>query len=105
VISATLTFVSLGGKRRPWILLTSEAGFGGYYVRFLRGASPEAAWLGGCSAGPEAKALGKKHLPSVILLFEPAPGTDKAQFELRKYRNESCKVAIDQAGNFDYKMG
>jgi hypothetical protein len=46
-----------------------------------------------------------KHLPSVILLFELAPGTDKAQFELRKYRNESWQVAIDQTGNFDYKMG
>jgi len=49
--------------------------------------------------------LGKKHLPLTSLLFEAAPGTDKAQFEVRKYRNNSWQVAIDQTGNFDYKMG
>lgn len=92
-------------QNRPWILPTCEAEIGGYYVRIFSGSGPYAVRLGGCSPDSEIGVLRMKDLPSVIVLFELMRGTDKAQFDLRKYRNESWQVAIDRTGNFDYKMG
>jgi hypothetical protein len=52
----------------------------------------------GASGPPEKIALESKHLPNQIIRSQLAPYTDKAQFQVGKYRNDSRQVAIDQTG-------
>jgi len=45
--------------------------------------------------------LKNNDIPFDILLSEAMRVTDKAQFELRKYRNNSRQVAIDPGDDMD----
>jgi len=51
----------------------------------------------------EKMGLQKKDLPNQSLTPPLSPYTDKAQLQVRKYRNSSRQVAIDQIAKIAYK--